>query len=261
MDSPEKLSQIGAKVAARLAEEKQINSIADLKKFKNCSAKEIETQAKVKGISVKALAAAINDASTTALPGARPQAVVVDHRKADNPYLSLHGENWKEKVRNTTTMKKSMCINTLVKKIYASCEKVFDGTTHELDWRFYHDALSLMTADECRKFMAEEGIINRWILPENGLNAGTIYEGRPVGNCPEIMPLDCNLNKDCHEGAKRQILYTNQLDKDDPRKFSLKTPKQGADTYRRLWDRLIILTASQVASALWRTLTRSSTKH
>ena len=133
MDSPEKLSQIGAKVAARLAEEKQINSIADLKNFKNCSAKEIKTQAKVKGVSVKALAAAINDASTTALPGARPQAVVVDHRKADNPYLSLYGENWKEEVRNTTTMKKSMCINTLVQKIHASCEKVFEGTTHELD--------------------------------------------------------------------------------------------------------------------------------
>ena len=83
---------------------------------------------------------------------------------------------------------------------------------------------------------SQEGILDRWILPENGLNAGTIYEGRPVGNCTEIMPLDCNLNKDCHEGAKRHRLYSNRLDKDDPRKFGLRRPKQGSDTYRRLWD-------------------------
>ena len=128
-DRPEKLMQVGTKVAGRLVEEKHINNIADLKKYFKNSVKEIKTQVKVKYISVTKLAAMIYDASKTALPGARPQAVVVDHRKADNPYLSLYGENWKEKARNTTTMKKTMCINTLVQKIHASCEKVFEGTT------------------------------------------------------------------------------------------------------------------------------------
>ena len=52
--------------------------------------------------------------------------------------------------------------------------------------------------------MQNKGILKRWILPEIGLNTGTIYKNIPVGNYPEIMPMDCNLN-----------LYTNWITKDD----------------------------------------------
>ena len=54
--------------------------------------KELETHLKVKGILLTKLAAAIYDASIKALPGAQRQPKVVNHRNADNQYLSVYGE-------------------------------------------------------------------------------------------------------------------------------------------------------------------------
>ena len=80
---------------------------------------------------------------------------------------------------------------------------------------FYHDALSLMTLEESTKFMRENGIIDHWILPELGLNDGTPYTNCPVGNSPKIMPLDCSLNKDIHEGVRRHWIFFGKLDRDN----------------------------------------------
>ena len=38
--------------------------------------------------------------------------------------------------------------------------------------------------------------MERWLVPQNQLNAGTIFCGKPVGNSPELMPLDNYLNQD-----------------------------------------------------------------
>ena len=58
-----------------------------------------------------------------------------------------------------------------------------------------------MTSCLCKDFMIKSGSINHWILPENDLNKNTIDADRPIGNSPEVMPLDSNLNKDLHEGV------------------------------------------------------------
>ena len=39
-------------------------------------------------------------------------------------------------------------------------------------------------------------VLHRWLLPMNGLQDGTPYSGRPVGNSTEFMPLDNSLNRD-----------------------------------------------------------------
>jgi hypothetical protein len=40
-------------------------------------------------------------------------------------------------------------------------------------------------------------IYKRWLLPLNGLSTDLkAYVGRPVGNSPELMPLDCSLDHD-----------------------------------------------------------------
>ena len=60
---------------------------------------------------------------------------------------------------------------------------------------FYHDALSLLCSAETRNELEKRGILKHWILPENGLNAGTVFALRPTGNRPEYMPWDTSLNK------------------------------------------------------------------
>ena len=52
-----------------------------------------------------------------------------------------------------------------------------EGTSHAGDFFFYHDALSLMTAKETRKWMSEKGFMKKWLVPQNGVNGGTRYEG------------------------------------------------------------------------------------
>ena len=44
--------------------------------------------------------------------------------------------------------------------------------------------------------MKEKNCFHRWLLPINGLQDGTPYDVRPVGNIPEFMPLDNSLNRE-----------------------------------------------------------------
>ena len=54
-----------------------------------------------------------------------------------------------------------------------------------------------MTSRLCKDFITKLGITNQWILFENNLNKNTIYANRPIGNSPEVMPLESKLNKTC----------------------------------------------------------------
>ena len=75
-------------------------------------------------------------------------------------------------------------------------EKLMKGSVHEDDFYIVHDALLLMTAKDAVNLMKEKGYLHRWLLPLNGLQDGTPYAGRHVGNIPEFMPLDNILNRD-----------------------------------------------------------------
>ena len=44
--------------------------------------------------------------------------------------------------------------------------------------------------------MRQNGYLNQWLLPLNGLQDGTPYAGHPVSNIPEFIPLDHSLNRD-----------------------------------------------------------------
>ena len=82
-----------------------------------------------------------------------------------------------------------------------------------------------MTSRSCKDFMKKTGIINHWILPQNKLNENTKYANRPIGNSPEVMPLDSNLNKDLHESVNWLCSIPNCLDNSNPVKLSKTTLK------------------------------------
>ena len=88
-----------------------------------------------------------------------------------------------------------------------------------------------MTSHSCNDFMK-----NHWILSENNLNKNTLYTNRPIGNLPEVMPLDSNLNKDLHEGVNSLCSITNHLDNSNPAKISKTASKQMLSAYARAWD-------------------------
>jgi hypothetical protein len=117
------------------------------------------------------------------------------------------------------------------------------GTIHQDDWLVYHDALSLMTAKQTMEWMENtttpniKKYIDRWILPVLGCNDDILrFGGRPMGDFPESMPLDNTLNNDLKASNNTHLIDRVSLDEDDPRKFSLSTPKRCSEAIRRIWD-------------------------
>ena len=140
----------------RMRKERGVSKVKDLKQFEKMSNKEVVENLKVQGVSIEKLRNAIKD-SIHCLPGSRPPLTTIDHRKAANPYLSLYGEDqWLDKIRNSTTLRKVVCITEIVQQIFKNTKKVFKGTKYENNFYFYHDALSLMTSVECRQYMKKK---------------------------------------------------------------------------------------------------------
>eukprot|EP00941_MAST-03F_sp_MAST-3F-sp1_P000451 g451.t1 len=174
---------------------------------------------------------------------------IIDHTKADNPYQSLYGnDKWEAEILKAHVFQ-SRCVSVkqLVTHIIQSSQKAFNGTIHEKDWRFYHDALKQMTDSKCLNWMKEtkdtHGVtyFDRWILPCKGLNAGTVYEKHPPGNSPELMPLDCHLNKDVKDCVARHYVVSNLLKRYVPNStpteavFNVSTPKQYDSVMQRIY--------------------------
>jgi hypothetical protein len=150
----------------------------------------------IAGITSKSLAKFVANCSG-AVQGAFPVSRVVDYKLEANPYLALHGDQWEIEITKTTAMQKYACISELVTHMIHASAAIFKGTTHEWTWMMLHDALSLMTSIECRAWMETQILhgpteaqnrtfLDCWILPEQGLNAGTVYAKRPPGNCPGV---------------------------------------------------------------------------
>jgi len=129
-----------------------------------------------------------------------------------------------------------VCITDLVTHICTESARVMHGTVHENNWVFYHDALQLMTTKSTIEWMAEQNYLDRWLLPVEGLNDGTRYQGRPIGNSSELMPLDTSLNKDIHDAFTRHRALTVHLPHDHPAIFSSATPADLERGYLQLLD-------------------------
>eukprot|EP01046_Picozoa_sp_COSAG06_P074256 COSAG06_NODE_22618_length_717_cov_64.399676_1_plen_191_part_10 len=89
--------------------------------------------------------------------------------------------------------------------------------------------------------MEEKGYLKRWVLPKAGLNEGSAYyRNRPVGDSPELMPLDCSLNKDVDDAVARMVaitsIYHDKYGDDDLRVFSRATLPAQLSAYKRVWD-------------------------
>merc|ERR1712032_613683 len=124
----------------------------------------------------------------------------IDHRKHTNPYVSKFGDNDWEHYCDKAALNSQICITALIDHIFDTTKKFYNPNQgDDNEWWVYHDALSLMTAKESVEYMKRKEYYSHWILPEGDLmNDGTedlkAYRSAPVGNSPEIMPLDCSLN-------------------------------------------------------------------
>ena len=112
-------------------------------------------------------------------------------------------------------------------------EKMMKGSVHEDGLFIVHYALVLMTSKEKITWMKYNNNFHCWLLPMNGLQDVIPYDGHPVGNIPEFMPLDNNLNRDIsHCFSFNCVLSRFVLDgegtyeEENNMRFSLSTPKE-----------------------------------
>jgi hypothetical protein len=112
---------------------------------------------------------------------------VRDYRDDKNPYLSRYGEHaWEEKIDACFSLSPFVCVTKLVEHMWTETEKIFEGSKYENDWFIYHDALSLMTASDTKKWMEDKDYLKRWIRPKLGLfdedPSLKAYRDRPPGD-------------------------------------------------------------------------------
>ena len=101
-----------------------------------------------------------------------------------------------DKLKSSTAMSKLCCINDLIVFMMNEAEKLVKGSVHDDDFYIVQDAVVLMKSKEKINRMKQNDYLPRWLLTLNGLQYGTPYNGRPVGNIPEFVPLDNSLNRD-----------------------------------------------------------------
>ena len=117
------------------------------------------------------------------------------------------------------------------------------GFVHEDDFFIFRDDLVLMKAKETIKWMKENNCFHRWLLPMNIFQDGTPYDGRPIGNIPEFMPLDNSPNRDIlHSSSFHCVLSRFVLDKEGTdeeernMRFSFSTLKEFDRGLKRIWE-------------------------
>ena len=94
--------------------------------------------------------------------------------------------------------------------MFQSAIDIYAKEGDKRNWWVYHDALSQITDKECVAYMTEQKYYDHLIKPDLGCNAGTIYEGRLVGNSPELNPLDCSLFADLTHALTLHICLTEK---------------------------------------------------
>ena len=162
----------------------------------------------------------------------------VDHRDAVNPFMSRFPLTWEFEI-DKIAMAGKICVTELIDHIFTESRKAIGP-----DYMVYHDALSLMTGKTAVQYMRDKGYYSHWILPQLGLmEAGgddlNSYRNRPVGNSPEVMPLDCSLNEQVHRAVRSHVeltqIYKGKTEYEGLQ-FSMAAPIAGVSAYERVWS-------------------------
>ena len=149
-------------------------------------------------------------------------------------YEFLHGDKWRQMVDKHL---KLCCITDIIDHIINEGNTFYADTPYANTWIIGHDALGQYWEPAALKHLEGKGFPrSRLLCAQGGTNWGTRYEGKLVGNSPELMPLDSNLFSDLEYAIKQHCALTHDLANDDPRKFKLGTPSDVWSALKRSWE-------------------------
>ena len=245
-DSVDRLKGIGLARLAKL-ESIELKTVKDIANLDDHRLKEIQ---KMTGIGVACLKTYREEAKT-ASAGTSCYPKPFDWIKGNsNPYQARYGVKWRELIKKNSRsgLTRVRCVKELVEHIDSVTKKAFENTPYKDNYYWAHDSLKQMTEATCVQWMKDEGYYDRWIKPELECNdvvvtnvdgkvkKTTTYKGRPVGDQPELMPLDASLNWDIDCSLDMHVLLTSHLERDHPMKFRKDTPKRISEAIHKIYD-------------------------
>ena len=125
--------------------------------------------------------------------------------------------------------------------LVAEGDRLFADTPYANTWVIYHDALSQWWEKGTQAHLLALGFPpSRQMCCQGKTNQGTKddpnrYEGKLVGDSPELDPCDSNLFSYYEVSMSQHIAATCLLDKDDPKRFKVGTPEELSRTMERVW--------------------------
>ena len=119
--------------------------------------------------------------------------------------------------------------------VVSTSTAAFSGTTHALDFFIFHDGLSAWWEADAQTHLAALGFADRQIRNTTA-NIGTRYEGKIVGDSPEMCrALDSHGFADLKTAIVKYASYTSLYPAGDPRRFNLGTPPELFHSIQRTW--------------------------
>jgi len=147
---------------------------------------------------------------------------------------------WEWKVREVIARGSapSVSVTDMMDHIIHEGNRLFRDTPYKDTWIIGHDALSVWWEKQSMEYLHKKRFgPERYLCAQGKTNADNrYYKGSLVGNRPELMPLDSNLNADHEYGLMWNVAITSDLDKDDPNKFKMGTPSEVSDAMDRTWE-------------------------
>ena len=122
---------------------------------------------------------------------------------------------------------------------------MFKGSTHEHDWKIYHDRLSQWWEKEAQEYLESKGFKDRqWRASrstndtiekakELGHRNWKYYIDKLMGDTPELMPLDSSLFNDLIEATGKAVVSTKN--EEDAKRYTMADPDNAWRTMRDMW--------------------------
>lgn len=125
----------------------------------------------------------------------------------------------------------------MVDEIIKAGNLAFADTPYKDTWVLAHDALGQLWEPGTRDYLKSQEFDESQILaPQAGTSADIKHhKDRPVGNSPELMPLDSHLFADFKRAIIYNVASTAEYANDNPKKFKLGTPKEVFSSMQRAW--------------------------
>jgi hypothetical protein len=190
----------------------------------------------------KVVAAEVNRVMGTCTGGAWAPYVKGAAHLPGKMYEKRYGANWRAEVLKTSALKKCCCVIDMMAHTIKIGNAHYADTPWAESWMIYHDHLSQWWEAGAQAWLAKRGFKDRQVRIRDGVPAiAKRYQGKLVGNTPELMPLDSHLFQDFKDAVLKHVVLTAGLPKradgsDDPRMFKMGTPNDLMEAMVRVWS-------------------------